>query len=185
MSKKNKPSPETLKKDVHRLAGIHYFFIASYAVTIIFLHAWKVITLETVYNRWVSVGLLGVLVTVVWYLSSSVAKSSRHLVLLIYALVVVDIIFASWNVYTERGMASKSVILFALPIAVAGVLRQRSAIYTASVLSVIGYTTAVIKYYYIYPGEGYYAQMYVESLFYCLLFFVIGAVLGVIVHAKN
>lgn len=185
MKKKHRESPEILKNDVHRLAGIHYFFIASYVLTIILLHAWKVLTLEVVYNRWIAVGILGVLVTVVWYLSSSVIKNTKNLMILIYALVVFDIIFASWNVYAERGMSSKSVALFALPLAVAGVLRMRSAIYTTAVLSVIGYTIAVIKYYYVYPGEGYYAQMYVESLFACLFFFVIGMVLGVIVHAKK
>jgi hypothetical protein len=104
---------------------------------------------------------------------------------LVLLLILADIGFAATNIYWERGMASRSVVLFAVPIITAATLRSRSILLAAAALSMVAYTTAAVRYFYQHYGEGYRVELWGNLLLYSAIFFVLGWLLMVIIRPTN
>ena len=177
-------SVSSLPITVVRVARIHFIYVLALAVQIIIYHAWQLITPEAALRRWVMTGIFAAGVTVVWYLSKH-ADGSGRLRRLIYGLILLDIGVASFGVYTQRGMAARAVMLYAVPIIVAATLRSRSALLATAMLCVVAYTTTALSYFVLNFNEGFKVELYGEVGFYSFLFFVLARLLWVITRRSG
>jgi K+-sensing histidine kinase KdpD len=158
-----------------RACRVLFGFIAAYSVAIIASDAWNLIPPEVVFQRWVLAVVMLASTGAVWYLARQSARSVRYDALLVSFLVLVYTGVAAFSVYTSRGMASRSVMLFVIPVLLAGILASRVAVFAAAIMSTAAYVLAVTAYFYANPGEGYKAELYTEAVFYIALLFVLAA----------
>jgi hypothetical protein len=177
-----------LQTNTVRVARLHFFYVLIFAASIIAYDAWKLITSQALMERWtLAVIMLGI-TTVVWFLARNTTQSARIYQLLVFTLIAMDITFAGYAVYFGRGMSSRGVALFAIPIVVSAVLLSRSAIYATATLCAGAYSYAAIRYFTDNPSEGYKVELYGDLLFYGASFFLLASLLWTIarsVQAKS
>lgn len=94
-------------------------------------------------------------------------------------LLIFDVLFAAMNVYWTRGMASKAVVLFVVPIISAGLSRSRSLLLATTTVSAAAYSIASVRYFYENYGQGLRVELYGEIVFHTLFFFVLAGLLMV------
>lgn len=176
---------EWLRVCTLRLARLHYWYIAALAAQVIVYDSWKLITPESVLQRWIMVAVALIAVTVIWYLAHSFDKQPTIYKKLLFALVVLDISIASFSVYTQRGMASRAVLLFLIPIIISAATLTRPAIFATAVICVAAYTTSAVSYFVLHFNEGYKIELYGEVGFYSLMFLLVAALLGNLVRFKE
>ena len=136
-------------------------------------------------KRWVATAGLLVVATILWYFAKNKMRSVGGFQTLIYALIIADIAFAAFNVYTQRGYASKSVVLFVIPVFVAAVLASRTALFATALLSIAAYTTIAIAYFVNNFNEGYMAELYGEIGFYSVLYLLLAGLLWTLVRKQK
>lgn len=174
-----------LQTGIIRTSRVHFYMLGVFAIYIVASDATKLITPELVYQRWLATGLLLVTVGAVWYLARATRKDSNYYRGLLYVLILADIGFAGFNVYTQRGMAARAVMLFAIPIILSGLLLSRVATYMVAILSTVAYVLAAIKYFTDFFNEGYKAELYIELAFYAATFFALAALISTIIRFKT
>ena len=185
MAKKTGAWLAWLQDQVIHVTRIHFFLAAVYMAYTIASDAWQLITPTVVLERWVvGVGLLS-FNTIFWFLAHNKTTSTLYYRLILYGVILVDIGFAAFAIYNQRGMASRGIVLFALPLLVSAVLLSRRALLATAALSVAAYSMAAILYFVVHPNEGYHAELYIEVGFYCALFFVFVALLWTVIHPKR
>ncbi|MBI3624172.1 hypothetical protein HY218_00915 [Candidatus Saccharibacteria bacterium] len=167
------------------MATIHFVYVGAYMVQIVVYDAWKLITPQAVMRRWIMGSLVLSVNTVVWYLVHSKPLDTTAYKLLAWALIVADIALASFNVYEQRGMASRAVALYAIPLIVSTVLLSRSALLATAVLSIVAYATTAVSYFVLNFNEGYKIELYGEVGSYCILFVIMAALLWVTVRHRQ
>lgn len=165
-----------------KVAKFHFVYVILYVVQTIVFHASKVITPELLLKRWLAVFGLAVVTIAVWFAAKSRHSSESLYKWAIGLLILADIAFAAFNVYTQRGYASKSVFLFAIPIIVAAVLINRAALVVTALLSIAVYSTTVVTYFVRNFNEGYMSEMYAEIGFYSGLFVLVAGMLWASMH---
>lgn len=188
MSKKLRPKAGKagwLQTNTVRVARAHFAFVAIYMISIVVFDSWNLYTHEAVSLRWTFAAGLLVLTSLVWYVGRMKFKSQSWYVNLVLLLIAADIIFAGLNVYWERGLDSKSVVLFAVPLIAAATLRSRSTLLVTSVLATAAYSTAAVRYFYQHYGESYRVELYGYLTFYCALFFVFAWLLWIIIRPSR
>ncbi|MDB5164213.1 MAG: hypothetical protein JWS12_831 [Candidatus Saccharibacteria bacterium] len=171
-----------LHGNVVRLARLHFLYVVAFTVQTVIYDSWKLIAPNAVLYRWIVSASLLVITTFVWYVAKSHISSTAACRLLVWTLIIVDIAAASFNVYSQRGMASLAVALYTIPIIVAAVLRSRAAIFAAATLAVAAYSSTAIAYFVLNFNEGYKIQLYGDVGFYCAIFFVIAGLLAAVVR---
>lgn len=171
-----------LRVGIQRAGVIHFVLLIAYGVQIIVMDAWHVIVPQIVLERWIAGGLLLIAVAIVWYLAHNRNNSVATFKRLLFALVVSDIAFGAFNVYVQRGMAARAVALFAIPIAVSAILLSRAAIIATAAVCTAAYSGAAVAYFVLNFNEGYKTELYSEVAFYCFSFFVLAALLAVVVR---
>ena len=160
----------------------HFYFVLLFAVQIMIYDAWKLITPESVLQRWlVSAGLL-VSTAAVWYLARTPSNDAGRFKRLVFALVLVDVVAISIFVYLSRGMASRAVALYAIPIITAGVLQSRTALYTAAFLSIAAYSSAAVAYFVLNFNEGYKIELYGEVGFYAVAMILLASLSWAVIN---
>jgi hypothetical protein len=164
---------KNIRHIVLRITRVHFFFVLAYISSIIIFDSWNLIGQELVAWRWTSAGALFVVNTVVWYLCRAKLKSETFYMLVLMALLICDILFAAANVYWTRGMASKYVFLFVIPIISAGLSRSRSLLMAVTSISAAVYSISVVQYFNDNYGQGVKAELYGEIIFFSAMFFVI------------
>ncbi len=174
-----------LQTGLIRTCRVHFVFIAAYSVYIIAADATKLIEPELVLQRWTMNVLLLVGVVSVWYLARSSVKKSSYYRALFSIVILLDIAMATFSVYTQRGMASRAVILYCIPIVVSALLLSRTALFLTATLCAAAYSLASVKYFVVYFNEGYKAELYIEVAFYSATFFVLAGILSVLIRFKN
>jgi hypothetical protein len=175
-----------LQSSVIKMARLHFGLTAILAVQIIIYDAWNLIPPDVVMRRWLLVALLLVVSTIVWYLARVVKDAGSGLYTgLIFALILADILVASFSVYMERGMASRSVALFAVPIIVAAVLYSRAAIMATAALCVAAYVATTISYFVLNFNEGYKIELYGEVGFYSALFVLLAMSIWAVIRPQK
>lgn len=177
--------PHWLKNGLVRVAKIQLILAVVYMAQIIAFDSAKLITPEVVLQRWVAVAALASIAVSIWYVARSKATSLNHYKLLTWGLIVSNIAFAAFNVYTQRGMASRSVALFFIPIIISAILLSRSALFATATLCAAVYTTTAVAYFVNYFNEGYKIELYGEILFYSSLFFVTALLLWAAFKTKR
>ncbi|PID32372.1 hypothetical protein CR970_00750 [Candidatus Saccharibacteria bacterium] len=167
-----------LRTGLRKVALAHFVLLAAYAIQTIVLDAWDIVVPEVIMKRWLSAAALLVVASAVWYIAHNRTEPLYRLRLYTFAVVIADIIFAAYNVYIQRGVASKYVALFAIPLIVSALLLSRAALYLTAFLSTAAYVAATVLYFTHYFNEAYKTELYAEVGFYCAGFFVLAMVLG-------
>lgn len=163
---------------IHVLIGI--LLIAQIAA----YDAAKLITPDMVLKRWIFSGVLLLGAAICWYLAR--LNNTRTVIRnLAWFLISIDLIFASFSVYTQRGMASKAVLLFILPIIVAATTRRLGMIMITAAASAIIYTTTAVAYFVINFNEGYKIELYGEIGFYASAILAFGWMMWALVRTKH
>lgn len=180
-----KSHPHWLKNNLMRASKVHLFFAFAYIVQLIAYDASKLITPQVVRNRWIATAVLTGVIAAVYYLSRTRSSSTAQYKFLAWLLILADIAFASYNVYTQRGMASRAVVLFIIPIILSAILMSRAAIIATTVLCTAVYTATSVAYFTNYFNEGYKIELYGEILFYSATFFICAGLLWTFVRAKH
>lgn len=188
MYMKHKDSADTrltwLQTGSLRLARVHFYLIAVYAAYIIVSDAWNLVTRELVWQRWAIAGVMLIITTAVWFAARSTVRTGGYYRALIIIMVLLGIALATFAVYTERGMASRGVALYVLPIISSAVLLSRSALFGAAALSTAAYVLAATRYFFVYFNEGYKAELYTTLGLFSAFFFILAAVLWVVLRAR-
>ncbi|MGI9027540.1 MAG: hypothetical protein ACR2FM_01695 [Candidatus Saccharimonadales bacterium] len=177
--------PHWLKNSLVRVAKIQLALVVIYVAQIMAYDAAKLITPEAVLQRWYAVAGLTIVSVGVWYLARGKAATLNHYKLLTWLIILTDIAFAVFNVYTQRGMSSRSVALFFIPIIISSILLSRVALFTTAILCVAAYTTTAVAYFVNYFNEGYKIELYGEISFYSSLFLLAAALLWVALKSKR
>lgn len=171
-----------LHSSVIKVAGIHFVLVFAYILQVMVYDAWKLINPETVLLRWIMAAFVLLVTTAVWYLAHSRVSSTSSYKMLVWALILADVSLASFNVYTQRGMASRAVALYAIPIAVSAVLASRAALLATATLCIAAYTTTAVSYFVLNFNEGYKIELYGEVGSYSFLFLILAALLWVAIR---
>ena len=177
--------PHWLKNSLVRVAKVHFLLILAYVAQIIAYDASKLITPQVVLQRWYAAAALTGVVVAVWYLARSKVNNISTYKLLTWVLILADISFAVFNVYTQRGMASRAVVLFLIPIIISAILLSRVALFTTAILCVAAYTSASVAYFVNYFNEGYKIELYGEILFYSSIFMAAALALWAVIKSKH
>jgi hypothetical protein len=173
-----------LRSSLLQVCRIHFIFIGLYAAYTIAADGTHLITPTFVLQRWTMNAVLLAGVGLIWYFARSSSTRSSYYRRLFYLLIILDIAMATFNIYTQRGMASRAVILFSIPIVVSSLLLSRTALVLTAILSTTAYSLAAVKYFVDFFNEGYKAELYIEVGFYCAVFFLLAAVLSMLVRSK-
>jgi hypothetical protein len=181
MAKKTSTKPNWLQATAVRVTRAHFLYVLAYMVSIVVFDSWNLITHDAVSSRWTLAVILLVLNTVLWFLARQKFSSVDIYTYLVMALIVADIIFASYNVYWERGLASKAVALYIVPLITAATLRSRNTLIATAILSSGAYSLTAVRYFYAHYGESFRVELYGYLGFYCVLFFVLAWLLWVVI----
>jgi len=166
-----------------RISKIHVFIGLFLVGQIVAYDAAKLITPEAVLKRWLFTGGLILVAGTCWYLAR--LNDTRAVIRnLTWFLILADLAFASFSVYTQRGMASRAVLLFILPIIVAATMRRLGMIMLTATASAIIYTTTAVAYFVLNFNEGYKIELYGEIGFYAATLLAIGWALWALVRRQ-
>jgi hypothetical protein len=182
---KTKVKTNWLQSTAVRVARIHFIYIAIYMASIIAFDSWNLFTHAAIGDRWTAAAVFLIVNTICWYIARIKFNSGTVYIFLVLALVIADIIFAATNVYWERGLASKSVLLFAVPIVTAAAIRSRSTILAAASLSTAAYSLSAIRYYNLHYGESFRIELYGYVGLFCAVFFILAMLLMTIILPKD
>ncbi len=174
-----------LHTNVLRLSRVHFVYVFVFALQTVVYDAWKLVEDKAVMNRWIMTAILATVTAMVWYLAHNTIKTTLGYKFLVFALIITDIAAATFNVYTQRGMASRAVMLYAIPIAVSAVLLSRVALFATATICAASYIATAYAYFVLNFNEGYKIELYGEVGFYTAIFFVLASLLWVVVRSKR
>ena len=179
-----KKEHSNIRSSFVRVAKLHVVIGIIFAIQLIAYDAGKLITPDVVLKRWVIIALLISTGVICWYLAR--LNSTRVVIRnLAWLLILVDMITASFSVYTQRGMASRAVFLFILPILVAGTLHRWGMVYLTAVIAVVTYIVTAIAYFTLNFNEGYKLELYGEIGFYSAMILVTASMVWALVRSKH
>ena len=180
----SKQKSHGLKSSLSRVAKIHLAVAVILAAQLIVYDAGKLIAPDVVLKRWYGIGALAAVSAIALFFSRS-RKSDNDLKKILWLLIIADIAFASWSVYLERGMASRAVLLYVIPIISSAILLRKGTIYLTGTLSVIAYIITTNAYFVNYFNEGYKLELYGEVLGYSALLLATSALTWSIIKTKH
>jgi hypothetical protein len=182
MAKSTTLKPSWLQATAVRVTRVHFVYVLAYMVSIVVFDSWNLLTHAAVSTRWTAAVILLVFNTLLWYCARIRFSNNSIYFLLVLVLISADIIFAAFNVYWERGLASKAVALFGVPLICAATLRSRSTLLATTILSSGAYSVAAVRYFYLHYGESYRVELYGYLFFYCALFFIMSWLLWIVIN---
>lgn len=185
MPKKSKIKTNWLQTSAVRVTRVHFLFIAVYILATIVFDSWNLYTHEAITQLWTAAGVLLVINTVLWFMARQNYPNKSLYVFNILALVLADIAFAAYNVYWQQGLASKSVLLFTVPIVTAAVLRSRSIMFGTTTLCAAVYSTVSVRYFFENYGQGYRVELWGTIGLYSAVFFILALLLMILVKPTN
>ncbi len=157
----------------------------AYSIQLMAFDGGHLITPDVVLLRWIAVGVLIAASTLTWFIARSRLAKPETDRFVVWLLIFVDIGFAAFNIYTQRGMASRGVILYVIPMCLATVLRSKSALFTTAILGITAYVGAVVAYFALHFNEGYKLEIYGETGFYAAVLLLIAAMLWAVLRTSN
>ncbi len=174
-----------LKLRIVRVSRVHFYLALALAVQIVIYDAWALIPLESILKRWLITAVFFVGVTIIWLLARSPSKKLAFFQKLVASLIVIDVLLVSFLVYETRGMASRAVVLYAIPLVVAGVLRSRIALIGAAFLSIAAYSSAAVAYFVLNFNEGYTVELYGEVGFYSAALVLLSMLIWAVLNSSS
>jgi hypothetical protein len=166
-------------------AKIQFGFAIVYTATTAAFDAWKLLPDTAMENRWAVSGLLLIVSALIWLAATQSVKENAYFKMLIYGMIVLDLSVIAFSVYSQRGMASRAVALFAIPILISTVLKKGSAIIATTALCIATYTFSVVRYFYTHPSEGYKIELYGDVFFYSSIFILMATLLWQVIRPDN
>ena len=185
MKTPNKKAETTLRNGLITFCKIQFLLAALLMGQTILYDTSKLITPETVLDRWYVISGLLVVNSVIWY---AVKSKAGHILMyksLLGLMILADIAVSCYFVYEGRGMASKAVLLFAVPIIISGLLASRSALFAVTTLSIAAYSLTAVSYFVINFNEGYKVELYGEVGFYSLLMLILAGLLAKLLETHD
>ncbi len=179
-----KKSHDSSRSSLIRITKLHLILGVAFAVQLIAYDASKLITPEVIFQRWAVTGLFVALVAVIWT-TLRLRVDAAWVKRLALTLVASDIALASYHIYTQRGMASRAVILYVLGILTAACLHRKAIIYLTSTISVVAYIVTAIAYFTFNFNEGYKIELYGEIGFYSVVLLLTGGMAWALVRQKH
>lgn len=155
-----------LIRNIRGLTKIHLYIGVAFVVSLLVFDAWKLITPDSSLLQWLMALVFVTVSVLVWIAGRFNEPMAHYYTRLVYYLVALDIVWASFEVYTQRGMSSRAVMLYALPIVTAAVFRNRRTLVWTSFFSILGYFLSATTYFRAYPSEGYKVELYGTIGFY-------------------
>lgn len=174
-----------LRSGLLRLCRAHFVVFLAYAILVAVFDSARLVTPDVTVRRAVFVAIAMLTTVTVWFMGHKEQAESSFYRRRIYALIAADIVFISLSIYFDRGVASREVALYALPIVSAGTLINRSALFGVAAASSIAYFATVMKYRFAYPNEMYNVELYGMMAFYILFMFVVGSLVWVVDRARK
>lgn len=166
--------------------GKLYFWIAlAYIILIILYDAFALITADMIIVRWVIGAIFSSTSILLWLRARRPNALQQSYTRIIYGFIILGIAFASANVYLQRGMAAKAVLLYLIPLIVSGLLLRRALVFAVAGFSIIAYTTAAVWYFMVNPSEGYKIELYGEIGFYSVMIFIAAGGVWQLIRSKN
>lgn len=172
-----------LQQNTIRLVRVQLFYTLVFVASIIVLDAWNVVTQETILERWFIAVIMAVVTAGIWYASRQKSNQAWYYQLLISGFIVLNTMVATYSVYAQRGIASRSVFLYVIPIAMSVMLLSRAAIFATTTVAAALYALVCVNYFYLNPGQAYKAELYGELGFYIGLMYVVAALLWAISYS--
>lgn len=166
LMKKTTASTDDLRLSLTRATRTIYFFIAFFMLSIVIFDSGNLITRESIIDRWTLISVVLVVNTIVWFAASQ-KKSLVSNNLSVLLLTGVLLVFAGFSTYWERGMASTTTIVYALPILVIAIAKNRHALLATAILSAGTYAFASVKYFNDFFNEGYRVQLWGTIVLVC------------------
>ncbi len=170
-----------LQINVIRAARIHFYLVFVYSAALIAADAGKLYSPHDVLLRWKLAVIILSVSAITWYSARRYSKAQLYYQFLAYMLILTDIGTAAFSVFTERGMASNSVAMFAIPIVVATILYSRPALFATAALCTAAYWLACVQYFVDNFNQGLKVELYTTLGFYSAGFFLLAALLWVVV----
>ncbi len=177
MTTKPKNTVEMLKIQIVRIARVHFYLAAALAVQIMIYDAWQLIAPQAVLQRWLIVGMLFIVATSVWMFARTPTNKIVFFDRLLGLLIAVDVVAASLLIYQTRGMASRAVMLYGIPIIVASVLKRRTVIFGTALFCIAAYVATAVAYFVWNFNEGYKIELYGEIGLYSALMLIFAGLL--------
>jgi hypothetical protein len=181
----NKNNSLSLETGLAGFCKVHFALAGLIIIQTIIYDAWKLIQPEAVLDRWFSASILLLVTGFIWYFVKTKSGNIIPYKVLLLAMMMTDLALASFSVYSTRGMASKAVLLFVIPIIISGILMSRSALIATAIVSIAVYSLTSVAYFVLNFNEGYKVELYGEVGFYSAMFLIIAALLSTILHPKR
>ncbi len=164
-----------------RVTRVHFVLIAFFILVTVIFDSWNLYTYSAVKELYTAGAVLLVANTILWFLARQNYANKSFYVFDILALVMADIVFISYNIYWQHGLASKSVMLFAIPIITSATLRSRSTLLATTIICAASYTSMAVRYFYTNYGLSYRVELWGTIGFYSAVMFVLAMLLLVII----
>lgn len=185
MNKIKKAAEEEFRKGLLGICKVHFAFVGLIVAQIILYDASMLIEPVAVLDRWVVAAMLLAITGSIWYFAKSQNGNLLFYKTFLITLIGSDIALASFYVYDSRGMASRAVFLYILPIVIAGLLLSRSALFATAILCIAAYSLTAISYFVWNFNEGYKVELYGEVGFYSAMFLIVAGLLTTILHPRR
>lgn len=170
---------ETMHDKLLKFLKLNFAVILTYGIFTTLYEAWQLITPYALMVRWILFCLVIVLASLIW-LYVRRQTSPRAVKRAVASLIAANIAFVSANIYFERGMASRAVMLYSLPIIAAGLFRSKSATFLSALFCALAYSLSAIWYSVVHPSEGYKIEIYGTIIFYCTFMFVMAGLVNLL-----
>lgn len=161
---------KTRTKEVINLCKAHLAYAGVFLGSIVIFGAWGLIPHEVILRRGLIVGVLLAVTVAIWMSASSKKFSANKAAVL---LTITDLAIATYSVFIQRGIASKSVFLFIIPILVATELFKRTGTIVVTAISAILYYVTCVLYFDQNPGQAYTVEVWGEAGFYAALLILV------------
>lgn len=171
-----------LRVSLLRITRLHFLLAVFFGVQLFVYDASKLLTADAVMRRWIVIAIFLAGNAGIWYLAHNKQNDIATFKRLIFGLIALDIFVASFAIYSQRGMASRGVMLYALPIVVSSILLSPSAIFTTAIISAASYIATAVSYFVLNFNEGYKVELYGEVFFYSACFILLAGLLSVVVR---
>jgi hypothetical protein len=187
MTKTKKPELATgwLQTTAVRVTRVHFVYIAFYLLSVIIFDTWNLYTHQATSQLWTIGGVLLAVNAVLWFIARFKLANYWYYVAVILAIIVVDITFASYLVWWQRGLYSKAIMLYTVPIITAATTRSRSILLTTTTLSAAAYSTVSVRYFFNNYGLGYRVELWGTIGFFSAMLFVLALLLMIVIRPTN
>lgn len=176
---------KNLQKILNQLNVVSLAFLFFVALFLGIGQAWKLQPPDVIQSQWIVFGISSLIFLAIFTLSHKKKSKPSYYYILILGQIINYIVFVSYIIYAQRGMASPAVILYVIPVLFAAATRASWAVITTAFITGISYCLSVYKYFSDFPSEGYKAEMYGRMLFYFLILMLVSRIIHVLISNKD